>query len=265
MEEDAPHAMLMLTRFVSLFRVFTIEISLHKKIDNDFVNGCLFGCTQLFQRKTYGTSLILEFLTACNVRVMLPFLQIEKVSGHAILLLATICEKHYHELITSPEEVQLFVNAIKQIKSQRTKLAVDTVINFGRPMRNQKVLAAAMQGLNELLDASTVMLARIAAAEIIATRIFGPPAPGQVLSKQDGIESVLPRHSDREVDDETPTWKFDQSQISNNIISQAVALLNAYRVHGGAIIAVFTMLDNILKYAKTMYAVVWENKCYQTC
>ena len=136
-EEDAPHAMLMLTRFVSLFRVFTIEISLHRKIDNDFVNGCLFGCTQLFQRKTYGATLILEFLNACNVRVMLPFLQIEKVSNHAILLLATICEKHYHELITSPEEVQLFVNAIKQIKSQRTKLAVDTVINFGRPMRNQ--------------------------------------------------------------------------------------------------------------------------------
>ena len=96
-----------------------------------------------------------------------------KSFSHAILLLATICEKHYHELITGPEEVQLFVNAIKQIKSQRTKLAVDTVINFGRPMRNQKVLAAAMQGLNELLDASTVMLARIAAAEIIATRIFG--------------------------------------------------------------------------------------------
>ena len=50
-EEDAPHAMLMLTRFVSLFRVFTIEISLHRKIDNDFVNGCLFGCTQLFKCK----------------------------------------------------------------------------------------------------------------------------------------------------------------------------------------------------------------------
>ena len=61
---------------------------------------------------------------------------------------------------------------------------------------------------------------------------------------------MLPRHSDKEVDDETPTWKFDQSQISNNIIYNAVALLNDYRVHEGANVAVFTMLDNILKYGK---------------
>ena len=106
-----------------------------------------------------------------------------------------------------------------------------------------------MQGLNELLDALLSCW-----PELRLQKLLRPASLGhrrlQVLSKQDGAESVTPRHSDKEVDDETPSWKFDQSQMSNNIIYNAVALLNDYRAHEGAIVAVFTMLDNILKYGK---------------
>ena len=116
----------------------------------------------------------------------------------------------------------------QQIKSQRTKLAVDS-INFGRPMRNQKVLAAATQGLNELLDASTVMLARIAAAEVIA-RIFGPPAPRSTI-KTRRYRAMLPRHSDKETDDGTPTWKLTSQNTQQHNL-QCQKLLNDYRAQG---------------------------------
>ena len=102
----------------------------------------------------------------------MPFFQITEISNHAIELLAAIAESHYNDLIHNVEEIQLFVNAIKQIKSDHAKLAVDTSINFGRPMISNKLLEAAMQGLNELLDASSVCKARIAAAQIISNRVF---------------------------------------------------------------------------------------------
>ena len=241
-EEHMPYGMLILTRFISLFRVFTLEISLHREIDHDFVNGCLFACIHLFKRKIYGDRLIKEFLNACNIRIILPFFQIAPISANAIQILAIISENHYNGLVHNVQELQLFVNAIKQIKNENANLAVDTMINFGRPMINNKLLNAAMQGLNELLDASAVLNSRIAAAEIIAKRIFC------LKVKQQEKEEM--EVNNKETTKKKTSFRFDQSKLSTSVIYGAVALLKDFRTNDHAIYAAFTMLDNILKYAE---------------
>jgi hypothetical protein len=266
---DAKTAMLVITRFISLFRVFGLELTLHKTMDYDFVNAVCHASTLLFKRATFGKDLMAEFLESCNIRVLLPLLEVGQLSFYVVTMLSLIAEtsqEFYSLLVGDSNCFQLVCNSIKQMKGDcpTADLMIKFLLNFAKPFPTRKLAIVANQSLELLMDASSVLPVRLAVCKWVAKNVFSEQTAvgegGQTSQKKKEkivtkggscSDSDTSTDSDDNSVDERSLLQINQCDITVCLVFNAIKILTDFRVHKAAILEAYTLLDNLLKFGET--------------
>ena len=236
-EDMANVAMFLLSRFMSLYRIFGLEISLHRRVHAPFANALFKATEQLFHRSVFAERLMREFIVTCNIRVLTRMLEVAALSEGVTAVIEVLCAQFYPDVIDTLDTFRVVSANIKGMKQEAGGSAayrmLNALYNSGRPFPSREMCLLATNMLEHFLEVSTVLPVRLACADWIAKHVFPALAQDSSVSQDanDGAGRCI-----------------TQDAATTLVIFHTIRILTENRKNVTAIQAAFRCLRSFMQY-----------------